>query len=140
MKFAGKNALVTGASLGIGRAVAIKLAQQGANVAINFRSHRDQAEEVRAEIEKLGRKAILVQADVSDQKSVEGIAMVHGKASEEVDICIRKCMVEHFMLGNRLGNKLLRRNAKREISFVIFDLNFKRACLMENQFVVRICQ
>ena len=73
MKFAGKNALVTGASLGIGRAVAIKLAQQGANVAINFRSHRDQAEEVRAEIEKLGRKAILVQADVSDQKSVEGI-------------------------------------------------------------------
>jgi len=73
MKFAGKNALVTGASMGIGRAVALKLAQQGANVAINFRSHRDKAEEVKAEIEKLGRKAILVQADVSDQKSVEGI-------------------------------------------------------------------
>ena len=77
---------------------------------------------------------------MADQKSVEGIAMVHGKASEEVDICIRKCMVEHFMLGNRLGNKLMRRNAKREISFVIFDLNFKRACLMENQFIVRISQ
>lgn len=77
---------------------------------------------------------------MANQKSVEGIAMVHGKASEEVDICIRKCMVEHFMLGNRLGNKLMRRNAKKEISFVIFDLNFKRACLMKNNFVVRICQ
>ena len=53
--------------------VALKLAQQGANVAINFRSHRDKAEEVKAEIEKLGRKAILVQADVSDQTAVEGI-------------------------------------------------------------------
>jgi glucose 1-dehydrogenase len=71
MKFAGRNALITGASLGIGRALAIELARQGANVAINFRSHRDKAEEVQAEVEKLGRKALLVQADVADQKAVE---------------------------------------------------------------------
>ena len=77
---------------------------------------------------------------MANQKPVKGIAMVHGKASEEVDICIRKCMVEHFMIGNRLGNKLMRRKAKRKISFVIFDLNFKRACLMKNNLIVRICQ
>src|SRR5262249_43170690 len=65
MKFAGRNALITGASLGIGRALAIELARQGANVAINFRSHRENAEEVKAEVEKLGRKALLVQADVA---------------------------------------------------------------------------
>ena len=56
--------------------------------------------------------------------------MVLGKSFEEVDIRIRKCVVERFMLGNRLGYKLMRRNAKWEISFVIFDLNFKDAYLM----------
>jgi glucose 1-dehydrogenase len=71
MKFAGRNALITGASLGIGRALAIELARQGANVAINFRSHREKAEEVKTEVEKLGRKALLVQADVADQAAVE---------------------------------------------------------------------
>jgi glucose 1-dehydrogenase len=73
MKLEGKNALVTGASLGIGRAAAIELAREGANVAINFRSHRDAAEEVAGEIEKLGRQALLVQADVADQQAVEEI-------------------------------------------------------------------
>jgi glucose 1-dehydrogenase len=71
MKFEGKTALVTGASMGIGRATAIELAKGGANVAINFRSHRDLAEEVKAQVEKLGRKALLVQCDVADQKAVE---------------------------------------------------------------------
>lgn len=69
----GRNVLVTGASLGIGRAVAIELARQGANVGINFRSHVDQAQEVAREVEALGRKALLLQADVSDQSAVEGI-------------------------------------------------------------------
>ncbi len=73
MKFAGRSALITGASLGIGRALAVELARQGANVAINFRSHREQAEEVKAEVEKIGRQALLVQADVSDQGAVEAI-------------------------------------------------------------------
>ncbi|TXT20234.1 MAG: short-chain dehydrogenase/reductase SDR, partial [Planctomycetota bacterium] len=57
--------------MGIGRAIAIELAQQGANVAINFRSHREQAEEVAREIEKTGQKALLLQADVSEQAAVE---------------------------------------------------------------------
>lgn len=71
MSFAGKNAFVTGASIGIGRGVAIELAKRGANVAINFRSQRDKAEEVQREIEKLGRKCLLLQADVSEQSAVE---------------------------------------------------------------------
>ncbi len=80
MKFQGRNALVTGGSRGIGRACAIELAREGANVAINFRSHPDEAEEVARDIRASGVKALLVQADVADQKAVE--QMVARTASE----------------------------------------------------------
>jgi len=108
MKFEGKNALVTGASLGIGRAVAIELARGGANVAINFRSHRDKAEEVKAEIEKLGRKAILVQADVSEQPSVEAMVATVAATFGSLDVFVsnavysdRQLMIEADMTGFR---------------------------------------
>jgi glucose 1-dehydrogenase len=80
MKFKGRNALVTGGSRGIGRACVIELAREGANVAINFRSHPEEAEEVAREVRALGAKALLVQADVADQKAVE--QMVARTASE----------------------------------------------------------
>ena len=70
----GKSAIVTGGSLGIGRAVAIELAREGADVAVNYRSHDDEAKQVVAEIEKLGRKGLAVKADVS--RYVDAEAMV----------------------------------------------------------------
>lgn len=60
-----KIALITGASRGIGKAIAVALAAAGADVAVNYRSRRNEAGETRAEIEKLGRRAVAVQADVS---------------------------------------------------------------------------
>jgi glucose 1-dehydrogenase len=106
MKFAGKNALVTGASIGIGRAVAIELAKQGANVAINFRSQRDKAEEVAREVEKTGRKALLVQADVSEQSAVEEIVAKTASTFGRLDLFVsnavysdRQLMVEADMTG-----------------------------------------
>ena len=71
MKLAGRHALVTGASRGIGRGCALQLARAGADVAINYRSHTDEARAVADEIESLGRKAILLKADVSEQAAVE---------------------------------------------------------------------
>lgn len=61
----GKGAIVTGGSLGIGRAIALELAREGANVAVNYRRHDTEAKEVVTEIEKLGRKALAVKADVA---------------------------------------------------------------------------
>jgi glucose 1-dehydrogenase len=71
MKLAGKVALVTGASAGIGKASALALAQQGADVAINYLTFPEGAEEVAGQIRALGRKAILCRVDVSDQAAVE---------------------------------------------------------------------
>ncbi|MFI4874109.1 MAG: SDR family NAD(P)-dependent oxidoreductase [Blastopirellula sp. JB062] len=68
---AGKNALVTGASIGIGRAAAIALAKRGAGVAVNYRSQPEKAEEVVEQIERLGGRAIAVQGDVSDLAAVQ---------------------------------------------------------------------
>jgi len=61
----GKVALVTGASRGIGRAIALALANAGANIAINYRNRDDEAKEVFSQIRRFGRLAIAVKADVS---------------------------------------------------------------------------
>ena len=67
----GKIALVTGASRGIGAAVALSLAGAGADVAVNFRLRSEAAEEVCAGIRKLGRRALAIQADVSQSDQVK---------------------------------------------------------------------
>lgn len=66
----GKVALVTGASLGIGRAIAQALGKAGAEVAVNYLRHKEEAEEVCAFIRRLGRRALAVQADVSRSPEV----------------------------------------------------------------------
>lgn len=71
--FSGKVAVVTGGSLGIGRATAIAFARAGARVVVNYRSHQAQAEEVVASIEKIGGEAFAHQADVADLAAVEGL-------------------------------------------------------------------
>ena len=69
----GKVALVTGASRGIGRAIALRLAQDGAKVALNFSSNGAKAEEVKNAIESPGGEAILLQGDVSNFEIVTEI-------------------------------------------------------------------
>src|SRR5215470_9261940 len=66
MQLKGRTALVTGASRGIGRAIALALAQEGADVAVNYVSSERQAKEVVDLIATMGRKAMLAQADVAD--------------------------------------------------------------------------
>ena len=69
-----KIAIVTGASRGIGRAVARRIAADGYAVCINYLERRDKAEELRAELEAAGRRAMVFRADVADRAAVEAMA------------------------------------------------------------------
>lgn len=94
MKLEGKVALVTGSSQGIGQAIAIRLAEEGANIIIDYRSHPGGAEETKTKVEATGRKGYVVQADlgvVSDiRKMVDAGVQEFGK----LDILVNNAGLE----------------------------------------------
>lgn len=93
MRLQDQVALVTGASRGLGRAIALGLAREGADVAVNYRSGRSEAEQVAAEISALGRRALAVAADTSSRAQVQ--AMVDRVVAElgRVDILVNNAGV-----------------------------------------------
>ena len=73
MSLEGKTALVTGSGRNIGRSIALALARDGADVVVNARSNRAEAEAVAAEVEELGRRALPILADVGDKEQLEAL-------------------------------------------------------------------
>ena len=84
----GQTALVTGASRGIGRAVALALAAEGAEVVVNYASSPEAAEAVVAEIQAKGGSAYALKADVSDEASVDDLIKTVLKRSERIDVLV----------------------------------------------------
>ena len=70
----GKNAIVTGGSLGIGSAIALTLAREGCNVAINYRRHDAEANEVVRQVEELGRRGLAIKADVAGNSTPASVS------------------------------------------------------------------
>lgn len=93
MLLEGKTALVTGASRGIGRAIALRLAAEGADVAVNFAGSSAKAEEVKEAIIKMGRKAVAIQADVKDVSSVASMVEEVKKTFGRIDILVNNAGV-----------------------------------------------
>jgi len=85
---AGRVSLVTGASRGIGRAIAIALAGAGSDVAINCRSRIEEAKRVAAEVTALGRRATVVQADVTQASAVAAMVADIGSVLGPIDVLI----------------------------------------------------
>lgn len=87
-KLSGRVALVTGASRGIGRAIALALAEAGSDVAVNYRSRVSEAEDVRHQIAALGRRSIAIAADVSAAPDVQRLARETRTALGSIDILV----------------------------------------------------
>ena len=84
----GKVALVTGAARGIGRAITLKLASEGANVAINYYNSHDEAEALCADVRKLGRQAIALQGSVGVPDSVDEMFDALRQTYDRLDIVV----------------------------------------------------
>ncbi len=88
MMLKGKSAVVTGSSRGIGKAVALRFAREGAKVCVNCVATRDKADAVAAEIKKAGGEAIVVQADVAKKADAERLMAETAKAFGRLDILV----------------------------------------------------
>ena len=101
----GKTALVTGASRGIGRAIALCLAAEGARVAINYAGNVKAAEEVKAVIEAAGGTAILCQADIADGAAVEAMIADVVKEFGAIDILVNNAGITRDTLLMRMKDE-----------------------------------
>ena len=101
--FSGKVALVTGASRGVGRAIALKFAELGAKVAVNYLRSEDAANAVVAEIEKAGGEAIAVRANVADAAEVKAMFASVLEAWQRVDILVNNAGITRDTMMLRMS-------------------------------------
>ena len=95
-KLAGKVALVTGASKGIGAAIALRLADEGAVVAVNYSSSKEGADRVVTEITRKGGKAVAVQGNLSKPEEIKNVVEATQKAFGALDILVNNAGVYEF--------------------------------------------
>jgi 3-oxoacyl-(acyl-carrier-protein) reductase len=107
----GRVALVTGASRGIGRAVAVELGGRGANVALNYNHSTEKAEELAAELRQMGAECLLVQGDVSRKGDAQRIVQDVLNAWQRIDIVVNNAGITR--------DKSLRRMTEEEWDEVI---------------------
>jgi glucose 1-dehydrogenase len=108
----GKNVLITGSATGIGEATAIRFAQEGANVAINYKSSKEEAEDAKkaadrscSALAKAGCKHILVQADISKSEEVKKMVDEVLRSWEQLDILINNAGIQKQAPSHEMSDK-----------------------------------
>jgi 3-oxoacyl-[acyl-carrier protein] reductase len=104
----GKAALVTGGSRGIGKAIALRLARQGADVAFSYRGNAEAAKTTAAEIESIGTKAVAIQGDVKDPASAEAVVKSALEAFGKVDVLVNNAGITRDDLIMRMSEEAWR--------------------------------
>lgn len=113
-KLAGKVAVVTGASKGIGAAIARRFGAEGANVVVNYATDKAGAEQVVKDIESAGARAVAVKADVADGQQVDRLFAEANKAFGKIDILVNNAGVYEFRPLEQIDEPHFRKH---------FDLN-----------------
>lgn len=112
----GKKALVTGSSRGIGRSIAIELAKHGADIVVNFRKREEEAKRTAHEIEKIGKNALVIGADVSKKEDVERMFKVIESEYGGIDILVNNAgwgLASPFMsVDEKLWDRTINVNLK----------------------------
>ena len=120
----GKIAVVTGASRGIGRAIALKLASEGAAVIVNYNGSEEKALEVKQEIEAAGGRADICQCDVSDYGKCEGFIAEIIKEYGQIDILVNNAGITRDGLLMKMSeedfDKVLKTNLKGAFNTIRF--------------------
>ena len=114
MKHEGKVALVTGGSRGIGKAISLRLAQDGADIILNYKSDASTAQETAQEIQAMGRRTWLFQADLKDDKPLKALCDSIKKDVGQLDILVHNAAFG--TMGNILRMGLYSWNASMAIS------------------------
>ena len=112
----GKCAVITGASRGIGKAIAIKFAKEGANVVLNYRNSEKEALELKTELDKLGSNTLIIKADVSKFDEAEHLIKEAKNAFGRVDILVNNAGITKDTLIMRM---------KEEDFDDVIDINLK---------------
>ena len=110
---AGKNALITGAGSGIGQAIAIRLATEGCNIAINYRKSSEDAEETEemamqkacGQVEECGMKSLLVQGDVSQEEDIINMVNTVVEQFGSLDILINNAGIQKECPSHEISTK-----------------------------------
>lgn len=105
MRLEGKKALITGASRGIGRGIAIGFAREGCDVVVNYVQNEKAARDTAGEIEKLGRKAVVVQADVSVVGELERLVRTSEDEMGRIDILVNNAAVNFYEHWSDISEK-----------------------------------
>ncbi len=134
MKLEGKAALVTGSSQGIGEAVAIRLAEEGANVVVHYRSHPESANQVVERIQQLGRECIALGADLGNVEEARRLIQESLRRLRQLDILVNNAGLElnadFWKVSERDYDRVLAVNLKGVFfatqAFVQYLTNIKR--------------
>ncbi|WP_046179142.1 3-oxoacyl-[acyl-carrier-protein] reductase [Domibacillus tundrae] len=105
MNLEGKTALVTGASRGIGKAIALELACHGADVAVNYAGNEQKAKEVADEIQAMGRRSFIVQCDISDSDAVQAMVKETVAQFGRLDILVNNAGITRDNLIMRMKDQ-----------------------------------
>ncbi len=135
MIFQGKIALVTGSSRGIGRAIALELARQGADVVVNYLNEEKKALTVVEEIVKIGRKSIAIKADVGKENEVNEMAKHIFSEFDRIDILVNNAgVLIRPGMWNTISSEDIDRTIETNLKGTMFCIRQFAPKMIENKF------